>query len=93
MPLIHKFQENNFGNGFQSHNSILDTVNYYPEVIFIGTFNHGWKWNNADFYYGRGMYMWTAMANLFLYNSNQLIKTRTPDDGILTFAISNLSEY
>lgn len=84
MPLIHKFQEHNFGNGFQSHNSILDTVNYNPEVIFIGTFNHGWIWNNADFYYGRGMYMWTAMANLFLHNSNMLIRQRTADNLIPT---------
>ena len=84
MPIIHKFQEYNFGNGFQSHNSILDTVKYDPKVIFIGTFNHGWPWNNADFYYGRGMYMWTAMANLFLYNSNQLIGQRTSQNAFPT---------
>lgn len=81
MPFLHKFQEHNFGNGFQTHNSILDTVPYEPEVIFVGTFNHGWSWNRADFFYGRGMYMWTALANLFLHNSNQLIARRTLPNG------------
>jgi hypothetical protein len=55
-------------------------VPYEPEVIFIGTYNHGWGWNNSDFYYGRGMYMWTAMANLFLYNNNHLIRQRTENN-------------
>lgn len=76
MPFIHKYQQHNFDNGFQTHNSILDIVPYNPEVIFIGTYNHGWTWNLSDFYYGRGMYMWTALGNLFLYNHNHLIKKR-----------------
>ena len=38
MPFTHKYQQHNFENGFQTHNSILDTVNYDPEVIFIGTY-------------------------------------------------------
>lgn len=82
MPFLHKYQNHNFGNGFETHNSILDTVPYNPEVIFIGTYNHGWSWNNSDFYYGRGMYMWTAMANLFLHNSNSLITQRTVNNNI-----------
>lgn len=84
MPFIHKYQQHNFENGFQTHNSILDTVTYDPEVIIIGSYNHGWTWNNSDFYYGRGMNMWTAMANLFLHNSNHLIKQRTVNNNIPT---------
>ena len=76
MPFLHKYQEYDFGNDFQSHSSILDTVPYDPEVIFIGTYNHGWSWNYSDFYYGRGMYMWTALGNLFLYNRNHLVNQR-----------------
>ncbi|OYX22662.1 MAG: hypothetical protein B7Z06_11330, partial [Flavobacteriales bacterium 32-35-8] len=55
-------------------NSILKSEHYEPEIIFIGTFNHGWYWNQSDFFYGRGMYMWPIMANLFIYNQN-LINT------------------
>lgn len=76
MSIIHKYQEYDFGNGFQTHDSILDTTPYDPEVIIIGTHNHGWSWNTSDFFYGRGMYMWPALANLFLHNSNVLIKKR-----------------
>jgi hypothetical protein len=82
MSILHKYQQHDFENGFQTHNSILDEVPYEPEVIIIGTFNHGWSWNNSDFYYGRGMYMWTAMANLFLYNSNLLTLQRTAQNNI-----------
>ena len=77
MPFLHKYQDHTFENGFQTHNSILDIVPYSPEVIFIGTFNHGWSWNESDFFYGRGGFMWPIMANLFLYNRNHLIKKRT----------------
>jgi hypothetical protein len=76
MQFLHKFQEHNFNNGFQTHNSILDTVPYEPEVIFIGTHNHGWSWNKSDFFYGRGMYMWPILGNLFLFNHNHLINQR-----------------
>ena len=55
MPFIHKYQQHDFGNGFQTRNSILCTEHYKPEVIFIGTYNHGWTWNNSDFFYGRGI--------------------------------------
>ncbi|MGN7986222.1 hypothetical protein ACTJKC_02720 [Pedobacter sp. 22226] len=77
MPNKHKYQEHNFGNGFETHNSILDTVPYDPEVIFIGTYNHGWSWNPSDFFYGRGMYMWTILGNLFLNNGNHWTAPRT----------------
>jgi hypothetical protein len=80
MPILHKFQEYDFGGGFQSHNSILDVTPYEPEVLFIGTFNPAWPWNPADFYYGRDMYMWTAFANLFLYNHNHLIHRRNEEN-------------
>lgn len=72
MEYLDKFHSVNFNNGFETHNSILDVTPYQPEVIFIGTHNHGWSWNNADFFYGRGMYMWTILGNLFLFNKNNL---------------------
>ncbi len=85
MPIRHKFENIppnppgfNWDPQFQTHNGILDIVPYDPEVIFIGTFNPGWPWNDADFFYGRGMYMWTIMANLFLHNANQLVDRRNP---------------
>ena len=84
MPFIHKYQQHDFGNGFQTRNSILCTEHYKPEVIFIGTYNHGWTWNNSDFFYGRGMYMWTVLANLFLHNCNHLVKARTAINNIPT---------
>ncbi|MBA9078201.1 hypothetical protein [Rufibacter quisquiliarum] len=77
MPILHRFYNYNWENGFETHRAILDTIPYEPEVIIIGTFNHGWDWNNADFFYGRGMYMWTIMANLFLNNGNALTEPRT----------------
>lgn len=86
MPFTHKYQEYDFLNGFQTHNSILDTVPYDPEVIFIGTYNHGWSWNNSDFYYGRDMYMWTILANIFLHNKNLLIKKRNQKNNIPEFS-------
>lgn len=77
MPLVQKYQQYDFKNGYQTHNSILDIVPYKPEVIFIGTYNHGWSWNNSDFFYGRGMYMWTVLGNLFLFNNNHLVSARS----------------
>ena len=82
MPFTHKYQNFDFKNGFQTHDSILTIVPYKPEVIFIGTYNHGWSWNLSDFFYGRGMYMWPAMANLFLHNSNFLTKKRQVNNDI-----------
>ncbi len=75
MPICHKFKSYNWENGFYTKDSILHTP-YKPEVMFIGTFNHGWSWNKADFFYGRDMYMWPILANLFIYNNNYLNKPR-----------------
>ncbi|ALJ00756.1 hypothetical protein [Rufibacter tibetensis] len=87
MPIYHKFLNKNWGNGFQTHNSILDTVPYEPEAIFIGTFNHGWDWNNAEFFYGRGMYMWTILSNLFLHNQNLEVQRVIAGNDIVPFEI------
>jgi hypothetical protein len=84
MPFLHKYQECDFGNGFKIHNSILDTVPFDPEVIFIGTYNHGWSWNQSDFFYGRGMYMWTILGNLFLHGNNHLIRQRNANNNVPT---------
>lgn len=70
MAVSHKFQNYDWKNGFWTEDSILKNNHYEPEVIFIGTFNHGWSFNLSDFFYGRGMYMWPIMANLFLNNQN-----------------------
>lgn len=75
MQILHKFIDYNWNNGFYTKNSILYTP-YKPETFFIGTFNHGWDWNYADFFYGRDRYMWPILANLFLYNRNRLILPR-----------------
>lgn len=77
MKIEHKFLNHHWGNGFWSENSILKSDHYKPEVLFIGTFNPNVPWNNADFYYGRGMYMWPILANLFLHNFNKLSEQRT----------------
>lgn len=77
MPIQHKFLNyNEWNNGFYTENSILKNKEYLPEVLFIGTFNHGWNWNPSDFFYGRGMYMWPNLANLFLHNENILSRPR-----------------
>ncbi len=75
MAIYHKFKEFDWRNGFSTKDTILRPP-YNPEIIFIGTFNHGWEWNMADFFYGRDMYMWPILANLFLYNSNYITTTR-----------------
>jgi len=84
MPVQHKFLNHNWDNGFRTENAILKTDLYKPEVLFLGTFNHGFLWNSSDFFYGRDMYMWTIMANLFLYNENHLFSRRTCNNNIPT---------
>jgi hypothetical protein len=88
MPIRHKFENKPpdvpaiaWTQGFATENAILSTTPYEPEVIIIGSFNHGWPWNDADFFYGRDMYMWTVMANLFLNNANLLVDRRNPPPG------------
>ena len=68
-------------NDYATTNAILSKTPYEPEAIIIGSFNHGWPWNDADFFYGRDMYMWTVMANLFLNNLNALTARRNPPPG------------
>ena len=72
----HKFIEHDFQNQLYTENAILKSKKYSPEVLFIGTSNHGWDWNQSDFFYGRDMYFWTCLANLFLYGRNKLLKKR-----------------
>jgi hypothetical protein len=82
MPIQHKFQHRNFGNGFQSNNAILDILPYKPEILIIGTFNPDTpNANFADFFYGRNFF-WTAFKNLFSYNQVRLKNTRMPTRGI-----------
>jgi hypothetical protein len=88
MAIRHRFENKphdapgiNWPNEFKTENAILSGTPYKPEVIIIGSFNHGWPWNTADFFYGRDMYMWTVMANLFLNNGNILIDRRNPPPG------------
>ena len=82
MPILHKFYETNWGNGFATHNAILDIIPYEPEVMFIGTFNPDTpNANFADFFYGRN-YFWTAFKNLFVHNDVILANRRMPPNGV-----------
>lgn len=86
MPINHKFLQTNFGNGFETHNAILDvTPDYQPDVLFIGTFNHGWEWNPAEFFYGR-TYFWPIFGNLANNNPNQFGNNDWP-------GLENIWEY
>lgn len=85
MAVRHKFENKPFDapaiiwpKGFATTNAILSRTPYEPEIIIIGSFNHGWPWNDADFFYGRGMYMWTIMANFFIDNKNTRTSVRNP---------------
>ena len=78
----HKFYQTNFGNGYVTHNAILDVTPYKPEVMIIGTFNPNTPNSNfADFFYGRN-YFWPALENL---SENKIILTRSrmPKRGIV----------
>ncbi len=92
MAILHKYLQYNWNNGFQTNNAILSTTPYEPEVIFIGTFNHGWSWNAADFFYGRGMYMWTILGNLFLNDRNVFTESRIPLPGNNTPSLNQIFE-
>ncbi len=53
MSIQHKFYQTSFGNGFETHNAILDITPYKPEVMIVGTFNPDTpNANYADFFYG-----------------------------------------
>lgn len=81
MPILHKFYQTNWNNGFQTHNSILDITPYEPEVMFIGTFNPDTpNANFADFFYGRNFF-WTGFKNLFIHNAIAIANRRMPQNG------------
>jgi len=81
MPIRHKFYQTNFGNGYATHNPILDTTPYKPEVMIVGTFNPDTPNNNfADFFYGRNFF-WTAFKNLFVHNAVVIPNRRMPPNG------------
>ena len=86
MPVNHRFLKHNFGNGFATHNAILDTTPYEPEVLFVGTYNPTTNAvNSADFFYGRkSSWFWPTMKNLFVhgnvvqFNRRQLVQMGPP---------------
>lgn len=81
MAIQHKFYQTDFGNGFQTHNAILDILPYEPEVLIIGTFNPRTENANfADFFYGRN-YFWPAFKNL-INNNATLFNRRMPQRGM-----------
>jgi hypothetical protein len=80
MPIKHKFYSSDFGNGFESHNAILQTP-YEPEVLILGTFNPDTPNSNfADFYYGRN-YFWPAFKKLIKNEANVENRPRMPRIG------------
>ncbi len=82
MSIQHKFHQTNFGNGFETHNAILDITPYKPEVMIVGTFNPDTpNANYADFFYGRNFF-WTAFKNLFNHNAVVIPNRRMPPNGI-----------
>jgi len=82
MAINHIFLNTPFGNGFHTHNAILDITPYKPEVMFIGTFNPKTpNANFADFFYGRN-YFWTGFKNLFIYNAPVIPGRRMPPNGV-----------
>jgi hypothetical protein len=81
MPIRHKFYRTDFGNGYSTHNAILDKMPYKPEVMFLGTFNPDTpNANFADFYYGRNFF-WTAFKNLIISQGVVLQNRRMPQNG------------
>lgn len=81
MSVHHKFIKTDFGNGFQTHNAILNTTPYKPEVLIVGTFNPDTpNANFADFFYGRN-YFWPGLKNLF-NNNVDLLDRRMPPNGM-----------
>ena len=82
MPVLHKFYQINWENGFETHDAILDITPYSPEVMFIGTFNPKTpNANFADFFYGRN-YFWTGFKNLFVHNTVAIQNRRMPQNGV-----------
>lgn len=82
MSIQHKFYRKNFGNGFETHNAILDITPYKPEIMIVGTFNpNTLNANFADFFYGRNFF-WTGLKNLFIHNAVVMLNRRMPPNGI-----------
>lgn len=82
MAIKHIFYKTNFGNGFQTHNGILDITPYKPEVMIIGTFNpYSPNKNFADFFYGRNFF-WPGFKNLFIHNNVEILNRRMPPNGV-----------
>lgn len=80
MPVNHRFLEHDFGNGFATHNAILDVMPYEPEVLFVGTYNPLTDAvNMADFFYGRrSSWFWPTMKNIFTYGHVVQFDRRQP---------------
>jgi hypothetical protein len=96
MPIRHKFYQTNFGNGYATHNAILDTTPYKPEVMIVGTFNPDTPNNNfADFFYGRNFF-WTAFKNLFVHNAvvipNPTRRTQVHSTGFAKLAVQRSAD-
>jgi len=82
MPIFHKFFQTDFTGGFSTHNAIIDTTPYKPEVMIVGTFNPDSPHANfADFFYGRNC-LWPAFKNLFIHNQTILTGRRMPPNGV-----------
>lgn len=61
----HKFHSSKFKNLLHTENAILNSENYQPEALILGTFNPDTPNSNfADFFYGRN-YFWPAFFNIF----------------------------
>ncbi len=81
MSIPHKFIQYDFGDGFETHNAILDTVPYAPRIMIMGTSNPGTpNANYANFFYGRNFF-WPAFFNLFKFNSIHYSSRRMPTNG------------
>jgi len=74
MAITHKFYQENFGNGFETVNAVLN-VTYKPEIMIIGTYNPCVPTNNADFFYGRNFF-WTGIKNLITHNELVILQKR-----------------
>jgi len=93
MSIKHKFYSKDFKDGFLTQNGILKSIRYDPEVMFIGTFNHGdsdapghlpFLNNHADFFYGRN-YFWPVWYNIVLHLGNFYTQPRQNYDPPLSY--------
>ncbi|MEH6745788.1 MAG: hypothetical protein V7670_03030 [Maribacter arcticus] len=77
MGIQHKFLQTDFGNGFQTHNAVLDITPYQPKVLFLGTFNPATDEvsNVADFFYGRNWF-WPILFNILEHKQQVFYKSQ-----------------